>query len=189
MTSNKALSGVLSQKQVLNRLQHPICLGSFGQVNPSQSTERRQCTSVWEPIDSSQRSSLTSVSVSVIQVLGDFTLKSSSAVKQMHHPSLGSSLRNRWFSSCCPAGEKAESNWTFRGNLAQRNSIIWTGPWPELWVNTPTGKSHQGPYFWIGSDISNFLKTSFGKFPLAKSIPPATYTSEMLTVLLYWISL
>lgn len=92
-------------------------------------------------------------SVSILKGLRDFTLKSLSAVKQLS-PSLNFGLRNWQFFSCCPGWTKPKSNWTFRENLPQKNSIIRTGEWPDRWVNTPTGETHQGPYFWISSNSS-----------------------------------
>lgn len=137
--------------------------------------------------DQQPRSSLRLVSLSILKGLGDFTLKSLSAVKQMH-PSLSSGLRNWQFSNGCPGWQKAESNQTFRRDLAQRNSIIWTGAWPDLWLNAPTGRRiknlHSGPAAVFLIFKNGLLEISF----LDKSIPPVPYMSEMLTLLLYQVS-
>ena len=67
--------------------------------------------------DQQMSSSRRSVSAAILKDPGDLTLKSLSALKQMHL-SLGSGLRNWQFSNGCPGWKQAEPNWTFRRNSA-----------------------------------------------------------------------
>lgn len=127
VTSNRTLSGAPSQERGLDRLWHPACSGPSVKAKPLPGH--------WEPH--------LCMGPAYSKVWEISTSKSLSAVKQTH-PSLSSGHRHWQFSNGCPGWEKkkkkAEFNWTFRRNLAQRNSFIWTGAQPDLWVNTPTGR-------------------------------------------------
>lgn len=101
-------------------------------------------------------------SVSILKGLRDFTLKSLSAVKQLS-PSLNFGLRNWQFFSCCPGWTKPKSNWTFRENLPQKNSIIRTGEWP-VGLIPQQGRLIKDLISGSAAIVLNFLKWAFKNF-------------------------